>query len=84
MKRTRFIKKDDFGKRKKIIDVRPLDERLKGKRMRPGQQADAKEQLLFNNNENSLPDLDTDLASFLPDYVKKHLKHKNRIQEHEK
>ena len=34
---------------------------------------DAQEQLFFNGNE--FPDLDTDLASLLPDYVKKRQKY---------
>ncbi len=60
----------------KIPDVRPLDQRT-SKRIKPGQKSDAREQLFFSDESQvkTLPDLDTDLASLLPDYVRKRKKY---------
>jgi hypothetical protein len=43
-------------------DVRPLNERINGKRIKPGQQSDAKERLIFDDDD-----------SLIPAYVKKFL-----------
>jgi hypothetical protein len=55
-------------------DIRSLDQRTTGKRLKPEQKDDAVEQLVFNENldlrEIELPDLE-------PAYVKKYLKHKS-------
>lgn len=49
----------------KIPDVRPLDQRLT-KRIKPGQQPNASEQLIFNTGETIEPDYDLE-----PAYIKK-------------
>jgi hypothetical protein len=59
----------DYGINSKTIDVRPLDQRMS---RRKDKTVDAREVLLFQ--DELLPDLDTDLASLLPDYEKKRLK----------
>lgn len=51
-------------KRYLMPDVRPLDQRSNGKRIKPGQSPDAQEQLIFTLDEPQ----DNDLQ---PDYIKK-------------
>jgi hypothetical protein len=61
MKRTKYKGGVNF-------DIRPLDQKIKDKRIKPGQKADAVEQSIFTVNDNS--DLELE-----PAYVKKYLSH---------
>ena len=67
--------RNDLGKIIRDIDTKPLNQRIKCKRIKPDQKSDATEQLLF---DNSLPGLDDDLASMMPDYVRKYQKLKSQ------
>jgi len=60
----RQSKKQDRDLSRQIIDVRPLSDRIKGKRLKPGQNPDATEQLFFQEELEYPEDL-------LPEYVKK-------------
>jgi hypothetical protein len=55
-------------------DVRPLDQKVTGKRVKPGQKPDATEQLIFNAGESI--DHDSDLE---PAYIKNLKYHENRF-----
>lgn len=75
MKQRKPIVKNDDGKIIREIDTISLDQRIKSKRIMPGQKPDATEQLIF---DNPLVDSEDESDSMLPDYVKKNRKIKSQ------
>ena len=64
----------------KPIDVRPLDQRS-GKRIKPGQTPDAKEQLFFMDPVSPLNEMptgsdepDLEIQSMIPDYIRRRIR----------
>jgi hypothetical protein len=90
MKRaSKRFAKNVLGKRITLPDVRPLDERLKSLKVKKCNHTNIFhqgstticrkcKQILFSY-ANEFPDLDTDLASLLPDYVRKRKKYGYKV-----